>query len=84
LGLAPQIPQVPFSFCSKGLLLLQVPENFPSFFNSILMAIPAKASPMSTMERSTTVINKGKEEFLVYGFWFLVLKVQCGLKISGN
>jgi hypothetical protein len=31
----------------KGLWLAQVPENSPSFFAHILIAIPAKASPRS-------------------------------------
>ena len=55
-GFAPQMPHTPPSFCKNALLLLQVPANLPSFFTKILIAIPATASAMSTMERSTNVI----------------------------
>jgi hypothetical protein len=41
-GVAPQkLQDSPFLF-KRGLLLAQVPENSPSFFKIILIAIPAK------------------------------------------
>ncbi|MGZ5190762.1 MAG: hypothetical protein ACXWCZ_07050 [Flavisolibacter sp.] len=57
---APQMLQEPASL-NMGLLLLQVPANLPSFFTRILIAIPAKASPTSTMEINTTAMFKFKQ-----------------------
>jgi hypothetical protein len=45
LGFAPQIPHAPSSLFSKGLLLLQVPENWPFFLTNNFMAIPAMQIP---------------------------------------
>ena len=42
----------------KGLLLAQVPENRPSFFTNILIAIPAKASAKRPTERSINFIQQ--------------------------
>jgi len=50
--------QAPASFCNKGLLLLQVPENLPFFFNNILMAMPAKAMAKRTIESKMTFMLK--------------------------
>ena len=41
-GLAPHIPQDSPSLFRKGLWLAHVPENFPFFFNKILIPTPAK------------------------------------------
>lgn len=60
-GRAPQIPHDPPSSCINGLLLLQVPENFPSFFTNILMAIPAMAMANSTMASRIIFIPKFTE-----------------------
>lgn len=52
------MPHTPPSFCNKGLLLLHVPANLPSFFTRILIAIPANASATSTTVINITVIFK--------------------------
>lgn len=56
-GDAPQKEQLsPLSF-KKGLLLAQVPENSPSFFAQIFMAIPAKPNPNNTAATKKTSIS---------------------------
>lgn len=46
-GIAPHKPHATPSSFNRGLLLAQVPANFPSFFAQILIAIPAKAKANS-------------------------------------
>ena len=50
-GVAPQKLQDSPSLFKRGLLLAQVPENSPSFFKIILIAIPAKQSAKRPIER---------------------------------
>ena len=53
----PQKLQDSPSVFKNGLWLAQVPANFPSFFAHILMAIPAKAKPSSTIVISSNSIT---------------------------
>lgn len=54
-GRAPQKLQDSPSGFKNGLLLAHVPENSPSFFTKILMAIPAKAKANNPIATSTPV-----------------------------
>ena len=45
------------SLLGSGLLLAQVPENFPSFFSQILIAIPATAIAKSPMVSIASFIS---------------------------
>ena len=55
-GVAPQKLQDSPSLFKRGLLLAQVPENSPSFFKIILIAIPAKHSAKRPIERRIVFI----------------------------
>ena len=92
-GSLPQIPQGSLFLLRNGLLLAQVPENFPSFFKIILIAIPAKAIPSN----KNVIINKYNsvsqayknaykkcnlnDNIIVYGSFFTVSESMHGVKI---
>jgi len=71
--------QAPVSFCNKGLLLLQVPENLPSFFTNNLMAMPAKAMANRTIESKMTFMLKFMNNYSVD---VILNKIQAGRQTS--